>query len=65
MLSYLSGMRFALLTVKVGLSVLLSEYEVQVSGRTPVPMKLDPTQLMLQPKGGNWLKVVKRRKNSS
>ncbi|PSN34611.1 hypothetical protein C0J52_20552 [Blattella germanica] len=55
------GMRFALMQTKIGLISVLSNYEVQVSEKTPVPMKYDPKSLFIAPKGGMWLKITKRR----
>ncbi|PSN34612.1 hypothetical protein C0J52_20551 [Blattella germanica] len=55
------GMRFGLMQTKVGLISVLSNYEVHVSEKTPVPMEFDPKSIVLAPKGGLWLKVTERR----
>ncbi|KAJ9577525.1 hypothetical protein L9F63_005898 [Diploptera punctata] len=54
------GMRFGLMQTKVGLISVLSNNEVQVSEKTPVPLVLDPKSFIMSPKGGMWLKIVKR-----
>jgi len=46
------GMRFGLLQTKVGLATILSNYELHVCEETPVPLKLDPTQVVFSPAGG-------------
>jgi cytochrome P450 family 6 len=53
-------MRFGLMETKVGLISLLSKYEVQLSERTPVPLEFDPRSIVLAPRGGIWLKIVRR-----
>ncbi|KAJ9577522.1 hypothetical protein L9F63_005895, partial [Diploptera punctata] len=57
------GMRFGLMQTKVGLITILSNYEVQVSEKTPIPLKYDPQALVLAPLGGMWLKIVNRNVN--
>ncbi|KAJ9577523.1 hypothetical protein L9F63_005896, partial [Diploptera punctata] len=54
------GMRFGLMQTKVGLITILSNYEVQVSEKTPIPLKYDAQALVLAPLGGMWLKIVNR-----
>jgi cytochrome P450 family 6 len=53
-------MRFALMQTKVGLVSVLSKYEVQISETTPVPLEFDSRSVVLAPRGGMWLKIVKR-----
>ncbi|KAG7170940.1 cytochrome P450 6j1-like [Homarus americanus] len=51
------GMRFALLSVKVGLVSLLSNLEVQPCPSSPHPLPLDPRVLTLQPKDGVYVNL--------
>ncbi|XP_073817821.1 probable cytochrome P450 9f2 [Musca autumnalis] len=55
------GNRFALLEVKAFLYYLLRDYRLDVSTRTCLPLRLDPANLQLLPKGGFWLKCVPRK----
>ena len=55
-----TGMRFGLMQTKIGLISVLSNYEVQVSEKTPIPMEFDMNAFVLAPKEGMWLKIVNR-----
>ncbi|KAJ9577524.1 hypothetical protein L9F63_005897 [Diploptera punctata] len=54
------GMRFGLMQTKVGVISILSNYTVQVSAKTSIPLKIDPNSLILSPEGGMWLKITNR-----
>ncbi|KDR10910.1 probable cytochrome P450 6a14 [Zootermopsis nevadensis] len=54
------GMRFGLLQTKVGVSVLLSNYEFSVCEKTKQPLDLDPKSFITSAKGGIWLKISRR-----
>ncbi|KAJ9577527.1 hypothetical protein L9F63_005900 [Diploptera punctata] len=54
------GMRFGLMQTKVGLISVLSNNEVQVSEKTPIPLVFDYKSFILSTEGGMWLKIVKR-----
>lgn len=54
------GMRFGLLQSKVGLAILLANYEFEVSEKTEIPIKLDPKVDLLMPLNGTHLRVKKR-----
>lgn len=54
------GMRFGLLETKLGLAILLSNYEFEVCEKTPIPIKLDPKIDFLVPIGGIHLRIKKR-----
>jgi len=54
------GMRFGLLQTKVGLTVLLSNYEFGVCEKTKQPLELHPKSFITTAKGGIWLKMSKR-----
>lgn len=58
------GNRFGLLQTKVGLCALLSRYAFDVCSRTMIPLVYDPLAPLLAPKGGMWLKVSKREKQT-
>jgi cytochrome P450 family 6 len=53
-------MRFGLLQTKVGLTVLLSNYEFGVCEKTKQPLELHPKSFITTAKGGIWLKMSKR-----
>jgi cytochrome P450 family 6 len=57
-----AGMRFGLMQTKVGLISLLSNYEVCVSTKTPVPVMFDAKPFALSPLGGMWLQIRRRVK---
>ena len=46
---------------KVGLISVLSNNEVHVSEKTPIPLVFDYRSFVLSAKGGMWLKIVNRR----
>jgi cytochrome P450 family 6 len=58
-------MRFALMQTKVGLISLLSNYEVRVSEKTPVPLVFEERALVLTAVGGMWLKIENRQERSN
>jgi cytochrome P450 family 6 len=53
-------MRFGLVQTKVGLISLLSNYEFQVSEKTPIPLVFDHTAFILSAVGGLYLKITDR-----
>nr|ARO89867.1 cytochrome P450 Cyp3a24 [Andrias davidianus] len=53
------GMRFALLNMKVAITVLLQHFTFQTCSETPIPMELD-TRGFIKPKKPNMLKLVPR-----
>ncbi|PNF15724.1 Cytochrome P450 6k1 [Cryptotermes secundus] len=55
------GMRFAMMQVKVGLINVLSKFEVQASDKTPPIAEIDTRAVIMTPKGGMWLNLVKRQ----
>lgn len=54
------GMRFGLLQTKIGLTVLLSNFEFSVCEMTKQPLELDPKSFITSAKGGIWLKISER-----
>ncbi|ENN82293.1 hypothetical protein YQE_01331, partial [Dendroctonus ponderosae] len=52
------GNRFGLLTVKIGLVSLLSNYKLEATSQTPRPIKFEPKALILQSNVGVPLKFV-------
>jgi len=54
------GMRFGLLQVKLGLIILLSNYNFSVCEKTKLPVKLDPRQIIVSAPDSVWLRVNKR-----
>ncbi|CAG2054622.1 unnamed protein product [Timema podura] len=53
-------MRFALLGVKVAVVALLSKYELSVSKKTLLPIRLDHSTIILSAKGDIWLRISNR-----
>jgi cytochrome P450 family 6 len=53
-------MRFGLLQTKIGLTVLLSNFEFSVCEMTKQPLELDPKSFITSAKGGIWLKISER-----
>lgn len=60
LLSFFLGQRFALLIVKAALISMLKDYRYEVaSGRTPIPLRMNPASPFLLNKDKILLKVVK------
>ncbi|KAK1131286.1 hypothetical protein K0M31_017573 [Melipona bicolor] len=53
------GMRMALLQMKACLATLLSNYKLELSPRTQLPLKMSPHYFMSEPLGGNWMYISK------
>ncbi|KAK1131302.1 hypothetical protein K0M31_017589 [Melipona bicolor] len=53
------GMRMALLQMKACLATLLSNYKLELSPRTQLPLKISPHYFMSEPVGGNWVYISK------
>ncbi|XP_055696257.1 cytochrome P450 6a9-like [Lutzomyia longipalpis] len=53
------GLRFGVMQTRVGLAHLLSKYRVKTCTRTPIPLILEPSNTVMSPKGGMWLKLEK------
>ena len=60
LLFVISGMRFGLLQIKVGLIFLLSNYKFSVCEKTQMPVKLDTRQPLTSTPASVWLRVNKR-----
>ena len=54
------GSRFALLEIKVGLAMLLREFDITSCQRTPAKIEMDPSSATFAPKHPLWVKVKKR-----
>jgi len=54
----ISGMRFALMQVRVGLVTLLSNYRFEICGETQVPVVFDHRTFLLTPEKGMNLKIT-------
>ena len=46
--------------IKIGIISVLSKYEVQVSGKTPIPVVYDQQTIVLAAKGEFMLKIMNR-----
>nr|CAD7414514.1 unnamed protein product [Timema poppensis] len=55
------GMRLALLEIKVAVVALLSKYELSVSKKTSLPIRLDPRTVTLSVEGDIWLRIRNRK----
>ncbi|KAL9708001.1 hypothetical protein quinque_011519 [Culex quinquefasciatus] len=53
------GLRFGMLQTKVGLAYLLQKFRFKPTARTPSPLKIAPSNVIMSPEGGLWLKVEK------
>ncbi|KAJ9579607.1 hypothetical protein L9F63_004686, partial [Diploptera punctata] len=53
------GMRFGLLQTKLGLAVLISNYEFSVCEKTEIPIRLDPKKIIISFTTGAWMKIKK------
>jgi cytochrome P450 family 6 len=58
-------MRFGLMQIKMGIISIISNYEVRVSQKTPVPLVFDDRGLVLSVAGGIWLQLVNRKDRSN
>ncbi|KAG8333214.1 hypothetical protein J6590_005969 [Homalodisca vitripennis] len=57
------GMRFAKMSVKTGLAVLLRHYQVLPTPSTPSKIEFEPRTFTTAPSGGIWLSLKERRPN--
>lgn len=55
------GQRFGLMQIKAAVVNLVLDFEMKVNKKTKIPLEIDPTSLINQPKGGIWLNFYKRR----
>ncbi|XP_055312119.1 cytochrome P450 6a8-like [Sitodiplosis mosellana] len=53
------GIRFGMLQARIGLAILLQNFEFSTCSRTQIPIKYSPKKLVLSPENGTWLKVNK------
>ncbi|XP_055696374.1 cytochrome P450 6a9-like [Lutzomyia longipalpis] len=53
------GMRFGMMQTRVGIASLLSKYRVITCPKTLIPLVLEPSNFVMTPKGGMWLKLEK------
>lgn len=53
------GIRFGMLQTKLGLAMLLKQFQFESCAKTQIPIKIDNVSLLLIPSGGVWLKVNK------
>jgi cytochrome P450 family 6 len=60
LLSVISGLRFGLLQIKVGLVSLLSKFKLSVCEKTELPIKFDPKALITACTSGIWLRINRR-----
>ncbi|XP_044268123.1 probable cytochrome P450 28a5 [Tribolium madens] len=53
------GQRFGLLQIKVGLAYIIKNFELTLNKKTKLPLKYDPTNVLITPIGGLWLDFKK------
>lgn len=58
----ISGLRFGLLQTKVGLITLLRNHKVTLSEKTPLPLHLEPTAIIMTSTSDIWLNITKIEK---
>lgn len=51
------GLRFGMMQTRLGIAMILRNFLVTPSKKTPVPLELDPTGSLLSPKGGMFLNI--------
>lgn len=51
------GLRFGLMQARVGMAILLSNFEFSICDRTTVPLQFDKRSVILSPVGGLWLNI--------
>jgi cytochrome P450 family 6 len=56
---YCIGQRFGLLQIKLGLAMLLKNFEFSICERTEIPLKIDIVNLMHTTKGAVYLRIKK------
>lgn len=56
---FLVGLRFGMMQTRVGLIMLLLNFEFSPSSKTTIPLKLAKKGFILSPEGGMWLKMKK------
>jgi cytochrome P450 family 6 len=59
LLSMISGLRFGLLQIKLGLVFLLSNFKFSVCEKTELPVKLNPKSVITSSTSGTWLRINK------
>lgn len=64
-LSACLGLRFGMMQTRLCLVKILMNFDLSVSDRTVIPMKFDPKVLLLNPVGGSWIKIKKRKTSDS
>lgn len=53
------GLRFGMMQTRIGLATILSSYKLSPSERTLIPMEFLPNGIVVQPKGGMYLRIEK------
>lgn len=56
--AFVSGMRFALLQIKVGIISFLRKHRVETCERTIAPIKFSRRSLVTTSEKGFWLKII-------
>ncbi|XP_055697199.1 probable cytochrome P450 6a14 [Phlebotomus papatasi] len=51
------GMRFGMMQTRVGLATLINKYRINVTQKTPIPIKFSPSSAFLSVPGGMWLRI--------
>lgn len=60
---YVSGIRFGIMESKVGLALLLKNFEFFPSSKTEEPLQYNPQSLVLAANGEIWLTAKKIKSN--
>lgn len=53
------GLRFGMLQMKLGLAVMLQQFQFDICDQTKIPLEIDNVSLLHVPKGGVWLRIRK------
>lgn len=51
------GLRFGMMQTRLGIAMIIKNFLVTPSAKTPIPMQLDPTGQLMSPLGGMYLNV--------
>lgn len=54
-----TGVRFGMLQTKLGLAMVLKQFHFEVCAKTTIPIEIDHCSLLMLPKEGVWLKMIK------
>lgn len=51
-------MRFAMIQIKIALSLILKNFKIPLNNKTKLPLKMETKGIILAPIGGIWLDLI-------